>query len=177
MKHISSKPHKKLSSSTGVLSKVRHYVPKHLLRTIYYSIFNVHLIYACEVWEQKQNNLILNKLTKLQNKALRLMNFQPLKTPTGLLYHANKISKIGDFTKYENALFVQNKLRKGNPPLFNEMFNMLNQNHTYNSRAATDSYTFLLHISYTFLKFGHRILVKFPLDLKHQKHGMIFKEI
>ena len=42
---------KKLSHSVGLLSKVRYYVPKHLLETIYHSIFNSHSIYACEVYE------------------------------------------------------------------------------------------------------------------------------
>ena len=40
---------KKLSCSIGIFSKIRHHVPKHLLRTIYYSLFNSHLIYACEI--------------------------------------------------------------------------------------------------------------------------------
>ena len=31
---------KKLSRGIGLLSKVRYYVPKHLLRTIFHSIFN-----------------------------------------------------------------------------------------------------------------------------------------
>ena len=33
----------------GLLSKVRHYVSKYLLRTIYYSLFNSHLIYSCKI--------------------------------------------------------------------------------------------------------------------------------
>ena len=86
------------------------------------------------------------------------MNFIPSKTPTGLLYHANKISKIRDFTNYKNALFVQNKLRKGNPPLFNEMFNMLNQNHTYNSRAATYN---LLHIPQVWTSHFGEVFIRF----------------
>ena len=40
---------KKLSCSSGLLSELRHYVPKHILWTIYYTIFNSHLINACEV--------------------------------------------------------------------------------------------------------------------------------
>ena len=56
---------KKLSRSIGLLSKIRHYVPMHLLRTIYYSIFNPHLIYACEIWGQNQNSLRFTKVTKL----------------------------------------------------------------------------------------------------------------
>ena len=43
---------KKLSHSIGLLSKIRHYIPKHLLRKLYYSLFNSHLIYACEIWGQ-----------------------------------------------------------------------------------------------------------------------------
>ena len=39
----------KLSRAIGVLSKIHHYVRKFLLKTIYYSIFNYHLIYACQV--------------------------------------------------------------------------------------------------------------------------------
>ena len=59
---------KKLSRSIGLLSKIRHYVPKHFLRTIYFSIFNSHLIYACEVWGQNQNSQQFKKLLKLQKK-------------------------------------------------------------------------------------------------------------
>ena len=132
---------KKLSRSIGLLSKIRHYVPVHLLRTIYYSIFNSHLIYACEIWGKNQNSLRFTKVTKLQNKALKVINFQSSDSPTGPLYQRNKVLKIADFISYKNALFVRNTLRKKNPQVFHEMFIMLNQNHTYNTRAAT--YLFL----------------------------------
>ena len=122
---------------------MRHYLPKHLLKTIYYSIFNSHLIYAYEVREQNQNNLLINKLTKLQNRALRLINFQPSNNSTGPLYHVNKILKTGDFINYKNALFARNTVKNEKPPLFKEIFNMLHQNHTHNTRAATYN---LLHI-------------------------------
>ena len=35
---------RKLGCSVGLLSKIRHYVPKYLLRTIHFSIFNSYLI-------------------------------------------------------------------------------------------------------------------------------------
>ena len=128
---------KKLSRSIGLLSKIRHYVPMHLLGTIYYSIFNSHLIYACEIWGQNQNSLRFTKVTKLQNKALKVINFQSSDSPTGPLYQRNKVLRIADFISYKNALFVRNILKKENPQVFHEMFIMLNQNHTYNTRAAT----------------------------------------
>ena len=37
----------KLNSVIGLPAKIRHYIPKFLLKSIYYSFFNSHLIYAC----------------------------------------------------------------------------------------------------------------------------------
>ena len=45
---------KKLQRAIGLLSKIRHYVPKWLLRTIYFSLFNSHLIYGCEIWGREK---------------------------------------------------------------------------------------------------------------------------
>ena len=43
---------KKLTDSIALLSKIRHYVLERLLRTIYYSMLNSHLIYVCKIWGQ-----------------------------------------------------------------------------------------------------------------------------
>ena len=68
---------KQLNRSIGLLSKVRYYVPKHLLRTICHSIFNSHLTYACEIWGQNYTNYYFQKLLHLQEKALRIIDFKP----------------------------------------------------------------------------------------------------
>ena len=47
----------KLSRAAGLLSRIQHYVPKFLLRAIYFSVFNSHLIYTCQVWGQKENTI------------------------------------------------------------------------------------------------------------------------
>ena len=109
----------------------------YLLQTIYYSLFNSHLIYGCEIWGQNQTNLWFPKLTKLQNKTLKVINFQSSDSPTGPFYQENKVQKIADFINYKNALFVRNTLKRENPQVFHEMFIMLNQNHSYNTKAAT----------------------------------------
>ena len=91
---------RKLSRTVGLLSKIRHYVPKHLLRTIYFSIFNSHFTYACKIWGQNQNRQYFKKLLKLQGKALQIINFQPLTAQTNHLFLETKILKIADFIKY-----------------------------------------------------------------------------
>ena len=98
----------KLSRAIGVLSKICHYVPKFLLKTIYYSIFNSHLIYACQVWGQNEN--CLKKLSSLQNKAIRIINFKQQDFPINELYYANGILKIKDYIHLINFLFVRDAL-------------------------------------------------------------------
>ena len=48
---------------------------------------------------------------------------------------------MSDFISYKNVLFVRNILKRENPQVFHQMFIILNQKHTYNTRAAT--YNFL----------------------------------
>ena len=107
---------KKLSRSIGSLSKIRHYAPKFILKTIYYSIFNSHLIYGCEVWGQNQNNVLVHRLQKLQEKAVCLINFETNTNVVGQVLKDSNILKLTDFIKNKYALFIRNSLRKENIP-------------------------------------------------------------
>ena len=55
-----------LSHSIGLLSTIRHYTQKYLLRIVCYSLFTSHLIYACKIWGQNQTNQLFKKLLLLQ---------------------------------------------------------------------------------------------------------------
>ena len=105
---------------------------------MYYSLFNSHLIYACETRGQNQTNQLFKKLLFLQEKALKLINFQPQTSFSNKLFKESKILKISDFINYKYALFVRNSLRKENLQIFNDMFAPLGLNHTHNTRAATN---------------------------------------
>ena len=57
--HLYWQPHidslvTKLSRAAGLLSKIRYYLPKYLLRAIFFSIFNCHMIYTCQMWGQNK---------------------------------------------------------------------------------------------------------------------------
>ena len=66
----------KLNRAIGLLSKIRHYTPKFLLKTIYFSLFNSHLIYACQTWGQSKIKLFQRR-EKLQDKAICIISFLP----------------------------------------------------------------------------------------------------
>ena len=59
---------KKLNRANGMLAKIRHYVPTHDLKNIYYAIFSSHMMYGCQSWSMKLNS-ITDKISKLQKKS------------------------------------------------------------------------------------------------------------
>ena len=123
---------KKLSRSISLLSKIRHHVPKFLLRIVYYSILNSHLIYGCELCGQNQNNMLVQRLQKLQEKAVWLINFETNPNDVDQLLKDSNILKVTDLIK-KYALFIRNSLRKENIPIFNEFYTLFVQNHVCNT--------------------------------------------
>ena len=80
----------KLSRANGILAKLRHYLSKDVLRTIYYALFDSHLRYACQVWGQSSIGAN-DALQKIQNKSLRIINFKPPTEPCEPLFKESKI--------------------------------------------------------------------------------------
>ena len=68
-------------------------------------MFHSHLIYSCQIWSR--NNTILRKSEPLQNKAMRIINFENNEYNVNELYKTNKILKIADYNKLLNCLFVR----------------------------------------------------------------------
>ena len=82
----------KLNRAIGLLSKIRHYTPKSLLKTIYFSLFNSHLIYACQIWGQSKTKLF-QEIEKLQDKAIHIISFLPKGASVKETYSTLKILK------------------------------------------------------------------------------------
>ena len=49
---------KKLSRSNGILCKLRHFVSKKTIISVYYAIFYSHLLYGCPVWSLTTENIL-----------------------------------------------------------------------------------------------------------------------
>ena len=64
----------KLSRTNGILSKLRHYVLKKTMLSVYYALFYSHMTYGSLVWSlTTQKNL--NSIFMLQKKSIRIINF------------------------------------------------------------------------------------------------------
>ena len=101
---------KKLNRAIGLLSKVRHFSSQDLLKTLYYSLFNSHLIYECQLWGQYQGTEF-KKIETLQEKAIRIIKFLPNNAPVSKEMHKLRILKLKDFITLQNILFVYDCLK------------------------------------------------------------------
>ena len=82
--------------------------------------------------------MFVQRLQKLQEKAVCLINFETNPNIVGQLLKDSKILKPADFLKYKYAVFIINSLRKENITIFNEFYTLFNQNHPYNTRGWTN---------------------------------------
>ena len=125
----------KLSRANGMLAKIRHYVNNHTLRSIYFSIFSSLLTYSCQIWGQ-QPNVHIKRIIKLQNKALRIINFADFQAPSSQLYKSSKILKLQDLIKLKNFLYVYDCFTDNVPTSINGSFAFVKSRHDHMTRIV-----------------------------------------
>ena len=86
-------------------SKIRQYVPPTELKSIYYAIFSSPIMYEALEWGQSITTHT-EKIFKLQNRAMRSINFSYFRAKADPLYKDNKILKLDDHIKIQNCMFV-----------------------------------------------------------------------
>jgi hypothetical protein len=96
-----------------MLSKIRYYVDWNTLHMVYFGIFSSIMSYGSQIWGQL--NHITKKVQVLQNKALRIMHFQPPRTTATPLFKISEILKITDLVSVQNFLFAHDSLNNNLP--------------------------------------------------------------
>ena len=75
-KHHTAMVAKKLSVAAGVINKIKHYIPRVMLKSIYYSIAYPHLIYCVTIWGNTLKTY-LYKIQVQQNRITEVLNKAP----------------------------------------------------------------------------------------------------
>ena len=71
-------------------TNLSYYTPKWLIRTIYYSLFDSHMIFGCRIWGKHKTNLV-KRVVKLQEKAIRIISFKDNNVQVSNLFAQSKI--------------------------------------------------------------------------------------
>ena len=94
----------KLSKTVGILSKVRHFVHKHILVMLYYSLIYPFLTYGVHVWGLTFPSFLM-QLFIIQKKAIRISFSEP-KSHSEPLFKSLNLLKLNDIIELQILSFV-----------------------------------------------------------------------
>ena len=83
------------------------------------------MIYGCQIWGQDPFGHI-EKISKLQDRALRIINFKGFHTDANPLYSDVRVLKLKDLIRLQNCLFVHDYLNNSLPVCFQDYYFKLN---------------------------------------------------
>jgi len=123
-----------LSKSCGMLVKLKHCTKISVLKSVYFALFHSYLTYSILNWG-RANKTTLLPLIRLQNKAVRTLEYN--KTKTTILYSKHKILEIPDLFQSSVAKFVYSFYNGGLPNYFDKYFAEIASVHKYQTRLAS----------------------------------------
>ena len=88
----------KISKSVGILHRIRHNAPSHVLLKLYYTLVYPYLTYCCAVWGCTYD-VHLNPIRKLQKRIIRIVTNNEYLAHTDPLFKQVKVLKFDDIRK------------------------------------------------------------------------------
>ena len=139
----------------SILSKLRYYVNKKILRIIYFAILHSYLTYVTTIW--RQTRIPQKRITVLQKKALRIMSFVPFNSNSSSYFHDYNISKLCDFANIEACVFIKYCFNSYDFSVFAERLKLVSESHAHNTRSSSKGLLFVP--SYNTSRFGRKSVV------------------
>ena len=120
----------KLSKNIGILFKLSCYVPRNILRSVYFSVIYPYLNYCTLVWGNTYY-VHLFPIFKLQKRAIRILGGAEFLAHTGPIFRSLGLLKLEDIFNYQALTFVYR-----NPDVFSNF-----SYHGYNTRNVSNLYS------------------------------------
>ena len=133
----------KIAKSVGILNKLQHIFPFSAL-VIYFALVHPHLLYGLPIWGSIFPTY-LQKLQRLQNKALDIISNCDPKTSTTPLFYQYKILKIQDLYYLEIAKIMHQYSNKHLPICFTSFFTQTSSIYSQSTRSNIGNDLYLPH--------------------------------
>jgi hypothetical protein len=132
---------KKIKRFIGILYKIRNKMLPATLRTLYFATIYPCIQYGIEVYANTCKSY-LNELIILNNKALRLLQFLPIETPTATLYTNYHTLNIPNLHTFKLLQLVHKRVYSSTllPIAFKEYFRLNSDMHRHNLRDPFNLY-------------------------------------
>ena len=98
--HHVNKISNKISKNIGILNRLRHVFPQNILKLLYNSLVMPHINYCILAWGNTSS-----RITKLQKRAIRIINGSKYNAHTEPLFKTNNLLKVEDIYKLQLQKF------------------------------------------------------------------------
>ena len=120
----------KLSKITGIMNKLKEYIPSNILQTIYNSLVLPHLNYGILLWGHK-----CTRVAQLQKRCIRIVNQSSFLAHTDPIFKNLKLLKVNDIFQHKQLKFYYNFINNQLPEYFrNFQIKTSSEIHNYNTR-------------------------------------------
>jgi hypothetical protein len=135
--------YKKLIKFISIFYKIRNKLPDKLLKNIYFAFVYPHILYGIEIYANTCSSY-LDKLSKLNNKILRILQNKPLSTPIYELYVNYNTLPLHDLQSQQILILVHKFLFHNHtlPEVFTRYFTINKFIHNYNTRTSSNIHIF-----------------------------------
>ena len=116
--------------------KLKNYVSKATLISVYYSLIYPYLTYACTLWGNNYN-APLSQVVKLQNKAVRVINDVPLMESITPHYTSLGLLKFPDIVKLNTCMLFYDYFH--HEKFLNIPVSLASELHNYSTRSASSN--------------------------------------
>jgi hypothetical protein len=133
----------KLIRYTSIFYKLKNKLPETVLTSIYYAFVHSHLLYAIEIYANTCQ-AHLEKLVKLNNKILRILQNRPIRFPVLKLYSDYSTLPLTELHKQQLLLLVHKYIYHPEklPEAFENYFELNRTIHSHDTRTANSVHIF-----------------------------------
>ena len=167
----------KISKTTGMIAKLRHFVPLSIIVNLYQSLIFPYLIYGISSWGQASQST-LDKLL-LQKRAIRLINFSP-KCEHAIPLFVN-LDILPVHFLYVVCFLFNVCPKQGGSCSYLNLFTHVSDIHSYNTRSATTNKFYVMssrleQLKNSFSRFGVRLWNALPENIRQYASRNLFKK-
>ena len=123
-----------MCNSLGVMRRIRQYVPKKSLITIYNTMILPHIDYAIIIWSNC-SDAALSKVQKLQNAAMRIILGVPFRTHTNDMLKELSFMDVRSRISYATGCMMF-KVLHDMTPYYLSNFRAITDVHSINTRQS-----------------------------------------
>ncbi len=131
----------KISRGLGILGRVRNIVPFDVLKTLYFTLIYPYIMYCCLIWGGAAATTS-NRLTVLQNRAVRLITKSPFRASAGPIFRRLDLLQFKDIRNFQLAVFMYKCKHKLLLPKSCFEYCPVNLCHPYEMRCSHYFYAF-----------------------------------